>query len=186
VRKVTSEVFVSQRRMSPSARSALPPKASLAQLQNPRLLCDEPEPEAAVSTWIEAESAREEASLAREHVASLAEEVQRRRLELGQVVRWRDQPRSQAAEAMSRADVLGGQLAEATERSVEVFARTGTLMEALAMMARAWCWLPPSRWRSFRPRRRPRPGQIPQKVETTLRVLLLPLLMSEPVGRVCL
>jgi hypothetical protein len=58
------------------ARSALPLKASLAQLKNPRPLCDEPEPEAAVSAWIEAESAREEASLAREHMASLAEEVQ--------------------------------------------------------------------------------------------------------------
>ena len=40
-----------------------------------------------MSAWIEAESARKEASLAREHVAPLAEEVQRRRLELGQVVR---------------------------------------------------------------------------------------------------
>jgi hypothetical protein len=40
-----------------------------------------------VSAWTEAESAREEASLAQEHVASLAEEVQQRRLELGQVVR---------------------------------------------------------------------------------------------------
>jgi hypothetical protein len=139
-----------------------------------------------VLAWIEAELAREEASLAREHVASLAEEVQQRRLELGQVVRWRDQPQSQAAEAMSRADVLRGQLAEATERPVEVFARAGTLTETLAMMARAWCWLPPSTWRSFRPHRRPRPGQIPPKVETTLRVLLLPLLMSEPAWRVCL
>jgi hypothetical protein len=88
-----------------------------------------------VSARTEAESAREEASLAREHVASLAEEVQQRRLEPGQVVRWRDQPRSQAAEAMSRADVLGGQLAEATERPVEVSARAETLKEALAMMA---------------------------------------------------
>jgi hypothetical protein len=87
VRKVTSEVSVSQRRRSPSARSALPLKASLVQLQNPRLLCDEPEPEAVVSAWTEAESAREKASSAREHVASLAEEVQQRRLELGQVVR---------------------------------------------------------------------------------------------------
>jgi hypothetical protein len=186
VRKVTSGVSVSRRRRSPSARSVLPPKASLAQLKNPRLLCDEPEPEAAVSTWTEAESAREEASLAREHVASLAEEVQQRQLELGQVARRRDQPWSQAAEAMSRADVLGGQLAEATERSVEVFARAGTLTETLAMMARAWCWPPPSRWRSFHPCRRPRPVQILPKVETTPRVLLLPLLMSEPAGRVCL
>jgi hypothetical protein len=87
---------------------------------------------------------------------------------------------------MSRADVLGGQLAEGTERPVEMFARAVTLTETLAMMARAWCWLPPSRWRSFRPRRRPRSGQIPPKVETTPRVLLLPLLMSEPAGRFCL
>jgi hypothetical protein len=65
-----------------------------------------------------------------------------------------------------------------------MFARAGTLTETLAMMARAWCWLPPSRWRSFRPRRCPRPGQIPPKVETTPRALLLPLLMSEPAGRV--
>jgi hypothetical protein len=40
-----------------------------------------------MSAWTEAESARKEASSAWEHVASLAEEVQRRRLELGQVVR---------------------------------------------------------------------------------------------------
>jgi hypothetical protein len=73
--KVTSEVSVSWRRRSPSAWSALPPKASLAQLRNPRPLYDEPEPEAAVSAWTEAESTREEASSAWEHVASLAEEV---------------------------------------------------------------------------------------------------------------
>jgi hypothetical protein len=66
VRKVTSEVSIARRRGSPSAQSALPLKASLAQLQNPRLLCDEPGPEAAVSAWTEAESAREEASSARE------------------------------------------------------------------------------------------------------------------------
>jgi hypothetical protein len=40
-----------------------------------------------VSVWTEAESARKEASLAREHVASQAEEVHQRQLELGQVVR---------------------------------------------------------------------------------------------------
>jgi hypothetical protein len=40
-----------------------------------------------VSAWTEAESAREEASLAQEQVASQAEEMQQRRLELGQVVR---------------------------------------------------------------------------------------------------
>jgi hypothetical protein len=76
-RKVTSEVSVSRRRRSPSARSALPLKASLAQLRNPRLLCDEPEsePEAAVSAWTEAESAREETSLAQEQVTSQTEEA---------------------------------------------------------------------------------------------------------------
>jgi hypothetical protein len=40
-----------------------------------------------VSAWTEAESGRKEALSAREHVASLAKEVQLRRLELGQVVR---------------------------------------------------------------------------------------------------
>jgi hypothetical protein len=38
----------------------------------------------------------------------------------------------------------------------------------------------------LRPCRRPRPGQIPPKVETMPSVLLLPLLMSEPTGTVCL
>jgi hypothetical protein len=139
-----------------------------------------------VSAWTEAESVREEASSTREHVASLAEEVRQRRLELGQVVRQRDQPQSHAVEAVSRADVLGGQLAEAMERLVEVSARAGTLEETLAAMAQARCWRPPSRWRSFHPCRRPRPGQIPPKAEMTPRVLLLPLLMSEPAGTVCL
>jgi hypothetical protein len=75
VRKVTSEVSVSRRRRSLSARSALPLKASLAQFENLRLLCDELELEAVVSAWTEEESAREEASLAQENVASLVEEV---------------------------------------------------------------------------------------------------------------
>jgi hypothetical protein len=75
VRKVTSEVSVSRRRRSPSARSALPLRASLAQLRNPRLLCDEPEPEAVVSAWTEAELAREETSSAQEQVTSQAEEA---------------------------------------------------------------------------------------------------------------
>ena len=90
-----------------------------------------------MSAWTEAESAREEVPLAREHAASMAEEVQQRWLELGQVVRWRGQPWSQAAEAMSRADVLGGQLAEATERPVKPSARAGFLEETLAAMAQA-------------------------------------------------
>jgi hypothetical protein len=61
-----------------------------------------------VSAWTEAELARREASSTREHVASQAEEVQQRRLELGQVIRERDQPRSHAAEAVSQAEVLEG------------------------------------------------------------------------------
>jgi hypothetical protein len=49
---------------------------------------------------------------------------------------------------MSRADVLGGQLAEATERPVEPSARAEFLEEALAVMAQAWCRQVPSRRRS--------------------------------------
>jgi hypothetical protein len=64
----------------------LPLKASLAQFENLRSLCDELEPEAAVSAWTEVESTQKEASSAREHVASQAEEVQQRRPELGQVM----------------------------------------------------------------------------------------------------
>jgi hypothetical protein len=133
-----------------------------------------------VSTWTEAESAQKEASSAREHVASQAEEVQQWGLELGQVVRERDQSRSHAAEAGSRAEVLGGQPAEATERLVGVSARAGTLAENLVVRAQARCWRPPLGWRSFRPYRRPRLGQVPLRVETSPRVLLLPLPMSEP------
>jgi hypothetical protein len=62
-------------------------------------------------------------------VASQAEEVQQWRLELGQVIRERDQPQSHAAEAVSRAEVPGGQLAEAMERPTEVSARAGALAE---------------------------------------------------------
>ena len=68
-------------------------------------------------------------------MASQVEEVQQRQLELGQVIRERDQPRSHAAEAMSRVEVLGGQLAEASERPAEVSARAWTLAETLAAMA---------------------------------------------------
>jgi hypothetical protein len=139
-----------------------------------------------VLAWTEAESARKAASSAREQVASQAEEVQQRRLELGQVIREQDQPRSHAAEAVSRAEDLGGQLAEATERPAEVSAWAGALAETRAAMAQARCWCPPSRWRYFPPCRRPRLGQIPPKVETTPRVLLLPLPMSKPAGTVCL
>jgi hypothetical protein len=92
-----------------------------------------------VSAWTEAESAREEASSAQKQVTSQAEGAWQRRLEPGQVVHWRDQPRSRAAEAMSQADVLGGQLAEATERPAEPSVRAGFLEEILAAMAQARC-----------------------------------------------
>jgi hypothetical protein len=74
-------------------------------------LCDELEVEAAAA-WAEAASARAE--------------VQQRQLELGQVIGERDQSRDQAAEAVSRAEVLGGQLAE-------VSTRAGALAEDLAV-----------------------------------------------------
>jgi hypothetical protein len=139
-----------------------------------------------VSARTEAVLARIEASSAQKQVASQAEQVQQRLLELGQVIHVWDQPRSHAAKALSRAEVLGGQLAEATERPAKASARARTLVESLAMRAQAWCWRPPSRWRSFRPCRRLRPGQIPPRVDVTPRVLLLPMPMSEPPGTVCL
>jgi chromosome segregation ATPase len=102
-----------------------------AEVADLRLLCDELKSEAAVAR-IEAASARAEASLAREQVASQAEEMQQRQLELGQVISERDQSRSQATEAVSRAEALRGQLAEATERLAEASARAGTLAESPA------------------------------------------------------
>jgi chromosome segregation ATPase len=71
--------------------------------------------------------------LAREQVASQAEEMQRRQLELGQVIGEWNQSRSQAAEAVSRAEALRVQLAEATERLAEASAWVGTLAEGLAV-----------------------------------------------------
>jgi hypothetical protein len=117
-------------------------------------------------------------------VASQAEEVEQRRLELGQVIRERDQSRSHAAEAVSRADVLGGQPAEATEQLARVSARARTLAESLVVRVQARCWRPPSRWRSEPGRLRL--GRILPVAETTPRVLLLSLPMSEPAGTVCL
>jgi hypothetical protein len=76
-----------------------------------RLLCDELEVEAAAA-WAEAALARTKA--------------QQRQLELGQVTSERDQSRSQAAEAVGRAEALGGQLAE-------VSARAGALAEDLVV-----------------------------------------------------
>jgi hypothetical protein len=71
-----------------------------------------------------------------------------RRPEPGRAVHWRDRHRSRVAKATSRADVLGRQLAEATERPVELFARAGFPEETPATMAQAWCRQVPSRWRS--------------------------------------
>jgi hypothetical protein len=53
----------------------------------------------------------------------------------GWVVHWQDQPWSRAAEAMSRADVLRGQLTEATRRLIKPSAWAGFLEETLAAMA---------------------------------------------------
>jgi hypothetical protein len=71
--------------------------------------------------WTKAVLARTEAFLAREQVASQAEEMQLQ-LEFGQIIRERDPSRSQATEAVSQAEVLGGQLAKATERLAEASA----------------------------------------------------------------
>jgi chromosome segregation ATPase len=76
-----------------------------------RLLCDELEVEAAA---------------ARAEAASSQTEAHQRQLELGHVISERDQSWSQAAEAVGRAEALGGQLAEAS-------ARAGALAEDLAV-----------------------------------------------------
>jgi hypothetical protein len=73
---------------------------------NLRLLCDELKSEAV--------SARVEALSAWEQVASQAEEMRLRQLELGQAIGEWDQSRRKAVEAVSRAEALRGQLAEAT------------------------------------------------------------------------
>jgi outer membrane murein-binding lipoprotein Lpp len=67
-----------------------------------RLLCDELEVEAAA---------------ARAEAASARTEAQQRQLELGHVIGEWDQSRSQAAEAVGRAEALGGQLAEVSARA---------------------------------------------------------------------
>jgi hypothetical protein len=59
--------------------------------------------------------------------------MQQRQLELGQVTSEWDQSWSQAAEAVSWAEALRGQLAEATERLAEASAWAGTLAESLAV-----------------------------------------------------
>ena len=49
-----------------------------------------------------------EAAATRAEAASARTEAQQRQLELGQVIGERDQSRSQAAEAVGRAEALGG------------------------------------------------------------------------------
>jgi hypothetical protein len=124
VRKVTSEVSVSRRRRSPSARSALPLKASLAQLK--RTLGH--------SAMSQSQRQRCERGQRRSRL-----EKKLRRPEPGRVVRWRNQPWSRAAEAMSRAGILGGQLTEAIERPVQPSTRARFLEEILAAMAQEQC-----------------------------------------------
>jgi chromosome segregation ATPase len=98
-----------------------------AEVADLRLLCDELKSEA---VW-----ARAEVLSAREQVASQAEEMRLRQLELGQTIGERDQSRSQATEAVSRAEALRGQLADATERLAEASAWAETLAESLAVAA---------------------------------------------------
>jgi hypothetical protein len=65
--------------------------------------------------------------------------MQQRQLEPSQVTSERDQFRSQAAEAVSRAEALRGQLAAVTERQAEATARAGTLSEGLVVaVGSAW------------------------------------------------
>jgi hypothetical protein len=52
---------------------------------------------------------------------------------------WQDRRRSRVAEATSRADVLGGQLVEASGRPAELSARAGFLEMTLSAMVRARC-----------------------------------------------
>jgi hypothetical protein len=68
-------------------------------------------------------STRTEAFSMRGQVASQAEEVQQRQLGFGQITREQDQSQSQAAKAVSRAEIFGEQLAGALERLAEVPAR---------------------------------------------------------------
>jgi hypothetical protein len=79
---------------------------------------------------------------------------------------------------MSRAGVPGGRLAEATERLVPGGGPGGDgsgVVPTASFEAEI-----------LRPCRRPRLGRIPPKVESTPRVLLLPLLMSDPAGTIYL
>jgi hypothetical protein len=103
-----------------------------------------------------------------------------RRPEPGRAVHWRDRRRSRVAEATSRADVLGGQLAEATERPVKPSARAGFLEETPGDDGLGVVLTGSFEVEILRPCRCPRLGRTPPKVELVPRVLLLPLLMSDP------
>jgi hypothetical protein len=92
-----------------------------------------------VSARTEAELARKEDFLGPKAGDFSSRGGVHRRLEPGQVVHWRDQRWSRAAEAMGRADVLGGQLAEASGRPVQPSAWVGFLEETLAATAQARC-----------------------------------------------
>jgi hypothetical protein len=63
-------------------------------------------------------------------------EVQRQQLELGQVIGERDQSRGRAAEAESRAEALGVQLAEASARA-GAFATDLAMAQAVSSEQRA-------------------------------------------------
>jgi hypothetical protein len=76
---------------------------------------------------------KSEVAAARAEVALAPTKMQQRQLELGQVISERDQSRSQAAEAVGRAEALRGQLAEATEQLAKASAWAGTLAEDLAV-----------------------------------------------------
>jgi DNA repair exonuclease SbcCD ATPase subunit len=80
---------------------------------------------------------KSEAAAARAEAASARTELQQRQLELGQVIGESDQSRSQATEAIGRAEALRGQLAKATERLAEASARAGTLTKYLAVAVRS-------------------------------------------------
>jgi hypothetical protein len=62
--------------------------------------------------------------------AAARAEAQRRQLELGQVIGERDQCRGRAAEAESRAEALGDQLAEASARAGALAADLVTAVES--------------------------------------------------------
>jgi hypothetical protein len=117
---VTSEVFVFRRRRSPSARSALPPEASIFLVKE---------------TLGRSTMSRSRRQQCQHGQRKRWLEKKLRRPEPGRTVHWRDRRQSRVAEAMSRADVLGGQLAKATERLVEPSARAGFPEETPATMA---------------------------------------------------